>query len=237
MRPFARSLPFLAVLGVACFQDSGPMGVSESASSGAATDTTGAASGATTGAPPTSTDATTGAPADCEVLYETDFSVDPAPDWTVFLPTWQWNSADGTFQGKAMDMGVGAGAQLTAGMWKDFTLRVRLRLGPTSYGGVVLRAADQFMGDFLYIQLDSTDGDLEGFRADAMNADFSFTGLVTANAWQELIVRFQGTDLSISYNGSQLANGLQIQGLSAGGLGLIVLKGSMDVDEIAVCPP
>lgn len=238
MRKLARSLPLFALLGVACFfQDGGPSASGSALSNTDGAPTTGPPTG-TTGTAMTggsTSDATTSAP-DCEPLYVTDFSADPASDWTIFSPTWLWNPVDGTFQGKTTDM-VGAGAQLTAGMWQDFTLQVRLRLGPTSYGGVVLRAADQFAGDFLYIQLDSTDGDLEGFRANSMDPVFSFAGLVAPNTWPELVVRFQGTSLAIAYNGTQIATGVQIDGLGAGGIGLIVLNGSMDVDAITVCPP
>lgn len=99
----------------------------------------------------------------------------------MFSPSWLWDMVSGSYQGKTLNQ-VGAGAQLEVGKWQDFTLHMRQRLGPTSYGGVVLRAADQFQGDFLYVQLDSTDGGLEGFRADQTDADFGFTGLVTANA-------------------------------------------------------
>lgn len=233
MRSLVRSAPLLATLGAACFQDGGHLDTA--GSSGVAT---------TTGADPTdsgsssSSSSTTGWPANspCEAHYWTDFTADPGADWTVFSPSWLWDMVSGSYQGKTINQ-VGAGAQLEVGKWQDFTLHVRLRLGPTSYGGVVLRAADQFQGDFLYIQLDSTDGDLEGFRANQTDADFGFTGLVTANAWQDLVVHFQGTDLSITLDGAQLATGLQVQGLTMGGIGLIVLQGSIDIDAIAVCPP
>lgn len=239
----------MTTLGVACFQDAGPVGASGSeASSEPSTgaSTTGAATSASsatemsTGTVGTATtaDATTGSStgAPCEAYYWTDFSADPGADWTVFSPSWLWDPLGGMYRGGAMGQ-AGAGAQLEAGAWQDFTLRVRLRLKATSFGGVVLRAPDQFMGDFLYLQLDSTDGDIEGFRANTMDAIFGFTGLVEADQWMQLVVQFQGTNLTLTLDGMQLANALQVQGLGMGRVGVIVLSGAMEIDELAVCPP
>ena len=245
MGPLARSLPLLATLGAACFQDDGPVGLGPSATSSGAESSTGTTSAATTlettSATTTfeTTSATTGLPVDppCEAYYWTDFSADPVADWTVFSASWLWDQVGGVYRGVVMNPEGGAGAQLDAGTWKDFSLHVRLRLAPTSYGGLVLRAADQFQGDFLYIQLDSTDGDIEGFRAGSMSADFGFTGVVKPDQWTALVVRFEGTNLTLTVDDVPLANGLQVQGLAMGLVGAIVLKGAMDIDMIAVCPP
>lgn len=230
----------MATLGVACFQDDGPVGLSSSAMSSGAESSTGTTSAATTVETTVETmSATTGAPMGppCEAYYWTDFSADPAADWTIFSPSWLWDQVGGTYRGAAMNPEGGAGAQIDAGTWQDFSLHVRLRLAPTSYGGIVLRAADQFQGDFLYIQLDSTDGDIEGFRANNVSADFSFTGIVKPDQWTVLVVRFEGTNLTLTVDDVPLANGLQVQGLGMGLVGAIVLKGTMDIDTIAVCPP
>ena len=261
MRRTVVTLALVFAPGLGCFVDSGlgmsgTTGEATTSSTGtvdATSTSTGTVDATTTGSPTeggstaeatgtsgdgTTGDGTTGAPEipPCEGYYATEFKTDPALDWEVLLSQWTWDSMGGTYRGTSVS-DIGAAVRLKTGTWGDVRVRARLRLAPMSFGGVVLRLADPVMGLYFYIQLDSTNGDVEGFLGTDMNAKFSFAKLAVAGEWMELDVSYVGDKVAVSLDGVSLTKGIQVGALAEGNVGMLALQGTMDVDAFFVCPP
>lgn len=200
---------------------------------------------ATTGAtePMTSTagtgsigDASTGAPVDppCAAYYGTEFGEDPGSDWQVLAPTWEWDEVMGTYRG-APGGGLSAVTKLVVGSWMDVRVQARIRLSTNARGGLLVRLGDPGGGEFLYVELDTETKEIAAYRGDM--PQISVGKYEVADVWVDLEVWFVGTTVGFALDGQKIANGIQIEGLAAGAVGLLVQAGKIEVDSLYVCPP
>ena len=206
------------------------------ATTGEATATTGAAETTTTTMPGSTGDASTGGPVEppCAAYYGTEFSEAPGSDWKVLSQTWVWDEAMGLYRG-SFGGSFGAATQLLVGSWKDVRVLTRLRVAANARGGVLVRLGDPLAEEYVYVEIDAATKTLAAYRGGMVQ--FSVGKYEVADTWVDLEVSFVGTTVGFSFNGKPLANGIQVDGLAAGAVGLLVRDGQVEFDSLYVCPP
>ncbi len=203
----------------------------ESLTSGSSSET----GSTTTGVVMSTGDASTGGPIGppCAADYGTEFSDDPGGDWQVLTPTWTWDQAMGLYRGATMS-DLGATTRLHTGSWADVRVITRLRVAANSVGGVVLRYGGPGPAQYMYVEIDAVNKELAVYRGATKQTSFGKYEL--AGVWVDLEVSFVGTTVAFSMNGKQIANGIQIVDLMAGGVGLLARSGTVEADSFYVCP-
>ncbi len=177
-------------------------------------------------------------------LFADDFSSNNLTNWTPsplgLFSGWTAASGFASYDG-------GGHTQIYAGSttWADYTLKTKFRVAlAQNHPGGIRGRLNTATGESYAAWIYPGDGVIKLFRTSAWHIDTqglallatANVGSITAEVWHELELTFEGSQITVSYDGTE-AISITDTALAAGAIALDVSNKQIDFDDILVTAP